>query len=226
MHQRIYALLLLCLMSKLLFSQNFLCQINPNKAQQQSDFQNKDVNKNQVKITLNAKQKETVFKIYDEYETYYTGPADDVLLKPGTYKIMAQCRFYMTEIRNITVKHGPDPTYYFDLAAYQSSIQTKLQSYEYQSWTGVALTALNVLFTIQASKKADDYYDKYDLALNSQAAKDYKDKSKNWDTYTMISGITISLPVSYTIYSYLKYKKLKSLHQDELNLLEDHGGKK
>lgn len=225
MHQRIYALLLLCLMSKFLFSQDYLCQINPNKANHQTDFQNKDVNKNQIKVTLNAKQRETIFKIYDENETYYNGPANDIYLKPGNYKIMAQCRFFMTEIRNITIKHGPDPTFYFDLAAYQSSIQNKLQSYEYQTWTGIALTALNVLFTVQASKKADDYYDKYNSASQSQSALDYKDKSKKWDTYSMISGATISLPLSYSIYSYIKYRKLKSAHQDELNLLEDRGGK-
>jgi len=167
-------------------------------------------------LILSSVQRETEFTITEGQTVVYQGNQGEISLDEGTYQVKAYNRFFISQTKSVSVKKGKKALLSFDLAVYEKETIHNVEKYQYRTWAGLALTAANILFIINADKKGDDAYQNYQDTAISAMALDYKSDVKKWDKYQLISSISLTLPVYFTISSYRNFLKNKAILKEKV----------
>ncbi len=166
-------------------------------------------------LIINTRQKEAEFTVFSGDDVVFKGIQTEIQLTEGNYQVCASSRFYLSQTKTVKITQGKKALLSFDLAAYEKEIINKADTYQLCSWTGVFVSAANIIFILNADKKGDSAYKDYQNTNSSAMALDFKSEAKKWDKYKMISGISLSVPVYFTLYSYKNYLKNKAILKEK-----------
>jgi len=77
-------------------------------------------------------------------------------------------------------------------------------SWKTQKWVATGLTVLTAGMCLYCNNQSEFYYDKYkNASLPSEATK-YRNKTNDFDNYTLISGVIIPVPLTWCVFAWWK----------------------
>lgn len=177
---------------------------------------NADLKALKANLGLHSNQKNTTFEIIDKH----TGKSvksnnSSIELLVGEYSVIARSAGFIDHQQAVKIVQGMDKKIDFSLRSYQGSMHEKKDFWSKNMYAGLALIAINGAAVYYSEMKADDYFDQYQQAQTSADALNLREKTNKWNDYRSLSILSISVPTTYTLFSFVKrsyysYKSKKS----------------
>ena len=160
-----------------------------------------------AKLNLNSNIEGTEYTIRDvelNRNVADRSKSDQHHLLIGQYEVIASARNYLAESRIVNLKDSRSENLRFSLMTYEGSMQQKKRFWDINMYSGLLLTALNGAAIYYCDSQVKDNYDAYKQANSVSAAVSFYDKTMSWEDRYKMATISISAPVAYTLYSFIK----------------------
>ncbi len=160
-----------------------------------------------AKLNLNSNINGTEYTIRDvelDRNVADKSKTDQHNLLIGQYEVIASAKNYVSESRTVNLKDSRSENLRFSLMTYEGSMQQKKRFWDINMYSGLLLTALNGAAIYYCDSQAEDNYDSYQQATSQASAVSFRDKSSTWADRYQMASIAISVPATYTLYSFIK----------------------